>query len=342
MSIDNCFPIVGATPINIPDSPPWTIVEIIDPPPPEPPTLLHWQDIRMADGGKAVLNSQFIGGYPGNGVYLTTDFGATINKIDVGAAFEGMTIASVAISGDGTNIFAMMIDNEVLPTSAIYRTTNDGASWDDITSGTDAEGLFWDNMIVNEDGTLIYAVNTTNSFLMIWTSGVWTISSLFETGWLSSSSNLQIAAATHPGTIDIITDGSLITNVDLSGNAIQVNDVSGNGQYVAASFSFPPRTTHFSIDSGVTFNLSSDFPAIDCAGLAYSSDGTSLYFCGADGPMYKSTDFGDTFTLLAASSSSIHYDMDCSADGSKIIAVTQTAGVEYSTDGGATWNTTLL
>ena len=114
--------------------------------------------------------------------------------------------------------------------------------------------------------------------------------------------------------------------------------MSTDGTYCYAYCNTPATRVWYSSNHGVAWTQS-DY-AVPGESICCDSSGLYVYILRAGSGVYKSTDYGHTFTLLSISPSSVNnHGLCCSGDG-RVLALTNTAGNQplyVSVDYGVSW-----
>jgi hypothetical protein len=294
--------------------------------------------------------------YYGDGVFKSTDAGASWTKIATAAAV-GSYISEIAIDpGNTNNLF-------LSGSSGVFKSTNAGATWTNTSSGTNA------NCII---------VNPLSSQTLYTTTGAYTADIIKKstnggTTWVPITAGLpsplgrtQLALA--PGdTSRIYASIASAVNFQLLGlymstdggaswtsQSTAPNYLGGQGWYDNA-ITVKPSSPLTVIVGGLDIYSSTtggsslaqrtnwatgssvNFSHADIHFLGYNG---SVLYCGSDGGVYKSTNDGVSWTDLNATLSTLQYQ---SADYDptnllKLYGGTQDNNKELSTDGGVSWN----
>jgi hypothetical protein len=261
-----------------------------------------WRGIACsADGTRLVAAANYCG--TNNGIYISTDSGITWTKTSA----PTNSWFSVASSADGTHLVAAAGYG---PAGPIYTSTNSGATW----MSNSAPVLHWWAVASSADGTKLAAVSsdTNGGVYTSFNSGIdWTSNSLPAKSWYSIA-------------------------------------CSADGTKLVAAAWGPSGAVYTSTNSGASWTkVSSTFLTASRA-VACSADGSMVFVLdGLISPppntIYVSTNFGLTWMTNKVSvqiGQTTGASIDCSADGTKIVAV---AGYIYtSTNSGLTWQTNDL
>jgi hypothetical protein len=263
-----------------------------------------WRCIASsADGGKCVA-----GTWPGP-IYTSTNSGTTWTQTSAPNDYW----SSIASSADGTKLLAAAAYISSGYPGGVYTSTNSGISW--ISNSLPNE--FWNSVATSADGSKLVVVAPLGT------------------------------AGNGPGAIFTSTN----SGSDWVSNAV-------HGVYVASSADgtklivvSSPQVWR-STNSGATWTQDSTAPFIGGFGtpsqaIASSTDGSKLVLAlladshGNPGPIYISTNSGDTWELTTAPSNQWNF-VASSSDGTTLLAVPgayQTGPIYISTNSGVTWTT---
>ena len=293
--------------------------------------------------------------YYGDGVFKSTDAGASWNKIATTGAV-GSYISQISINPLNTNTVYLS------GSAGVYKSTNAGANWATTSSGTFANcilvnplnplilytttGVGYGANVVKKstDGggswvpitsglpasidrtQLAMSADTTALYASVTAPSTYALLGLYEStdgggSWtLKSSSNYLGSQGWYDNVVTVKPSSS--STVIAGGLDIWSSTTSGTGLTLRTSWS----TTNASI-----------FSHADIHFLGYNG---SVLYCGSDGGVYKSTNDGVTWTDLNATLSTLQY-MSADYDPTSTLRLyggTQDNNKETSTDGGITWN----
>jgi hypothetical protein len=287
-----------------------------------------WTDIRVsADLTKLVVNNGF--------TYLSVDSGVSW-KLLTGPGFAANN--SFTVSADFTKI-ALSISN------GIYYSTDSGENWEGAI-GTDNRG--WTSITSDSTGQYLFATTDGGS---IWFSrdygerwyfyenpgaGPWVGAAVSADGSVMVAGKEERPYISNNGG----TDWRAIINIFNSGSIDNFYTViSADNNFIALTITGPSTYIQTSSDSGYTWVSQVGSGYRVWAGMAGSSNGSILYAQAFDGEIYKSTNYGVTWTTTPVG---IKYwnGIACDSTGVYVAAVDGAASagsVWTSADSGATW-----
>ncbi len=222
--------------------------------------------------------------------------------------------SSIASSADGNTLLATTFD------SGLWRSTNAGATWTQITNMNLPAGNIMANVAINSDATTI-VVSDMGDFETV--GGYIYISHDSGATW-TTMTDLGQRMWGNLGEL-------LITNVAISddGQKIAVLDSSGadfEGGYI-----------YTSADGGATWIEQIAAGSRLWASITSTVDGNILFAAVLSGSLWRSTDSGATWQERASAGSRVWTSITSSADGTKIAATAIHGYIYTSTDSGATW-----
>jgi photosystem II stability/assembly factor-like uncharacterized protein len=272
-----------------------------------------------------VKNNIIYAGAAGDGIYISTDTGATwrhtnnLNGIANGSIFS--------IASNNSTVYAGTLDG-------CYSTTDTGHTWQEISSGL--TNRFVNAFAVNSNtlfaGTQGSGVFNSSDNVVMWNSSNINVTGSFSEGILKAGNSIY-----NYGEGGIYrSSNSGITWTDMNDNIvltyapnINVYSMASDGVYLYAGLQLDGAIR--SADSGLTWtpinnglDLISDVYDIKCSG-SYVYANTSFGF-------FVSSDHGDTWT-----STDFKLFENMTVSGNKIFGGSS-AGIELSTDNGLTWN----
>ena len=286
------------------------------------PTNSWFSVAESADGTKIVAvaasDSRF---GPLNGlIYVSTNSGATWQAADAPQA--GWT--SAAASPDGVNWLAACQNTG--PANGIYRSTNSGQSWVQVTSWLTN---IWSAVAGSADGGTLVAADPGGGFIpaRLFTS---TNAGVNWTATMNSYDNWSSLAASKDGTKWMATSRYQVGGVYFSGDGAQtwtqttapglawssVACSADGRQWLAAQQGVG---VYLSTNSGATWTKTMA-PTADWTGVASSADGTRLVAVADNGPIYSSTNSGLDWTDSGAPTN-YWRSVSSSADGGKLVAI---------------------
>lgn len=301
------------------------------------PGVKAWRSVSMSsDGGVLAAAGD-------NTVYVSTDGGNNwVQQTSLGSK----QWYAVSVSGDGSKIAAVINGYDM--NQYIHTTDNSGATW---TVHSSSGSRSWMAVNYSSDGSRIFA---TTSFGDIYTSSddgvTWNQKAALspKVPWqsvASSADGMNLAVAVWPGYISTSSDGGQTWVQRQSAgwrSWYSIASSADGSQLVAITNS----SFYISTDYGATWESRTLSPNPSFASVASSADGTKLIVGGYVGPVYMSSDSGDTWTTLTdfdSDDKGLWYGVAVSADGSTIVAV-DSYGSDYSggyvhvsRDGGQTW-----
>jgi hypothetical protein len=267
-----------------------------------------WQCIASSADG-----SRLIAGTSGGFVYLSTNSGTSWTPTLVTNEYW----SSVASSADGGKLVAVAANNSGGYSGGVFTSTNAGTSW----ASNSLPSMYWASVASSADGNTLAVVAPFSQNPGL--GGAIFSSTNAGTSWTSNTLNNAVGVV-------VSADGSRMAAV-------------AQGNFL--------RSTNY----GVTWTPDTHAPLLSSYTspsqfLAGSADGTRLVLCVpsvgdlenlSPGPIYVSTDSGDTWNLTSAPSNFWGF-VTSSADGKTIVAVRnfgQYSAICLSTDFGNTWNT---
>jgi hypothetical protein len=262
----------------------------------------------------------------------------------------------IASSADGSRLIAGTASGFV------YISTNSGAAWAPAITTNE----FWSSVASSADGCKLVAAaayisgsNSGGVFTSTNAGATWTSNSLPSMYWgsVASSADGNTLLLAAPIGEALFSTGAIFasTNAGASWMSNTLNNAVGTVMSADGSKMFVVAPSYFlrSTDSGTTWSQETNAPNIYSIGspsqyIASSADGTRLVLCVPwdinrnPGPIYISSDSGDTWNLTSAPSN-IWGFVTSSANGKTIVAVpagvAQSGTICLSTDYGATWTT---
>lgn len=246
-------------------------------------------------------------------VAVASDTGIIATSADSGATWtrhtlpESTNFTAVTSSSDGSKLAVVSDSGSTgISTSLIFTSTDAGSSW--TTRTVDGHTNAWQDIASSADGSKLYAVEGVGGIFASTDSGVtWTKTTTPNGYWRS-------VATSADGTRVAVTDGKS----------------AGLGMSVQSSS-----------NSGATWTRRNFSGTTDVAGIAMSTDGSSIAVGLVSswdpvtkniGKLQTSTDFGATWQQQDKLGNGFWKFVVMSADGSKIRAVNDNYGYVFSGD----------
>ena len=266
----------------------------------------QWQQTSTPPGGSiwsiAVIGTNIFVGTTNDGVYYSPDEGATwVQRNGSSPITEVLSLVA-----NGSDLYAGTKGGFMSGTSGIYKSTDYGLTWSDVTPSGIQSGTYFSALVIN--GSDIFAGCGGLGNVPIYKSPLSGINAASWTPYNTGFSN------------------SLIRSLASSGANILAGTY-GDGVWISAA-----NNANWSSTSGMSTNA--DYIH------SLSVSGSNVFagnISGATPVLYRSTDNGLTWT---PSSTSVFAGKPVYAiihDGNTIYAGTELAGVMLSTDNGATW-----
>jgi hypothetical protein len=268
----------------------------------------NWTDTGVASSQGNCAISQ-------NGTYMLTNNGTTSWKLSTDGGSTWSTLPSPV---NGSNVkcgCAMSYTGQYMivgygSTGGIYYSRDYGSSWYLITNSTSytvSQGTSRTNMSMSASGAYALANNSskTTYFLM--------------KGYINNYTSMSFKT---------------LTTFDTTGTTDWCTYCSYTGQYIYTCAA--ATTIYRSSDYGSSW--SSTTLSYGMYGICCSWDGSIVYAAG-NGYIYKSTDYGVSFTQVKSGLNSNLRPICCSCDGIYVYASSYNSSFYYSTDSGSTWTT---
>ncbi|HUC84880.1 MAG TPA: hypothetical protein VL970_06790, partial [Candidatus Acidoferrales bacterium] len=228
---------------------------------------------------------------------------------------------SIGASADGTRLAAMA-------GSACYTSTNSGLTWSTNPFITFENGTL---LAASADGLRLVAATANSGEIDVSTNGgrAWQKSTNYaEAAWqsIASSADGRKLILTEAGALVRASTNSGITwfrlvSMPNDGSAPEYAAMSADGNSLAISgFGYLFSTTNF----GATWTT--NILTTPCRQMAVSADGTKLVTAPYGGNIYTSTNSGATWIQQTNSPDLLWWSCASSADGTKLAAVSGTAG----------------
>lgn len=268
-------------------------------------------------------SSQYIClGCYGNGIYVSTTYGATFTKIVTEA-----NASQSAISDSGQYMYVAC--NNI---GRLYYSSNYGTSFTSVTIGSSISGISCSSL-----GNNVYACDATNGGIYYSVNYGITWSTIVSVG-----ANLTAIKCNLMGTIAYMTSTSTgkAYSYNLSSNSVTIyspggsSNVSGiavsvDGQYIYVCNN--GGYCYLSNNAGSTFTqISSTYlPSSSYAGILCDTTGQYVYVHNSTTNLYYSSDYGATFTIITLSSNSTLISL---SNNSGYMGISSGSGIYISTN----------
>jgi len=226
---------------------------------------LNWTAAYGGDGGEvcfhALNNSYILGETQNNGVFRSTNGGASFSSAASGLSGNAAWVGPILSHPDSATIF-------YTARSLVFKSTNRGSSWFSISSGTSG--------VIRE-----MAISRSSSNIMYASSG--------STIYRSTNRGYSFSSVTTG------LPGRTITSINIHPDSSQVAVITYSGFGTGHIY----KTTNGGISwSNISSNLP-DSPAND-AFIYYPGNSTSTYYTASDVGVFVSRNYGQTWTELAS------------------------------------------
>lgn len=240
---------------------------------------------------------------------------------------------SAAVSNDGSTIVGSA------RSAYIYRSSDSGATW--IQAAGTNTGAYYFAMSI--DGSKIFAAGNEGGFHysssnsgVTWTSRTPGIATTYRPCMTDDGLNVMIMP--WGGTPRLSTDsGASWANVSGLTTGYWVTcAMSLNGTY---RYALPSSSSTFkrSSDSGASWS-SVTLPSSSWNDMGISNDGQFIYLSGGSSRIYKSSDYGQTFTWVNQTTTlTSPGNIAVSGNGQTIVVFDSNSTIKISTDGATTW-----
>jgi hypothetical protein len=143
-------------------------------------------------------------------------------------------------------------------------------------------------------------------------------SSLIGTNWIQTASASSLLGATKHFVTEGQKTGSMI---EMNYNGKYAIAISQAGSAVVVSSDYGNSWTKVDVTVTIALNTTIQFPSsTNPVGCGISDDGAIMYVSVAQGAIYKSTDFGVTWTKCGGTTATdVYYGLSVSGDGTKIL-----------------------
>ena len=243
-------------------------------------------------------SSQYIClGCYGNGIYVSTTYGATFTKIVTDA-----NAGQCAISDSGQYMFVAC--NNM---GRLYYSSNYGTSFTSVTLGSSISGISSSSL-----GNNVYTCDATNGGIYYSLNYGVTWSTIVSVG-----ANLTAIKSNSTGTIVYMTSTSTgnAYSYNLFSNSVTVYSPGGSSNVSGIAVSVDGQNIYvcnnggycyLSNNAGSTFTqISSTYlPSANYAGILCDTTGQYVYVHNSTTNLYYSSDYGATFTIITLSSNS--------------------------------------
>ena len=289
-----------------------------------------WQNVSSSTNGQYIyaIGQDLSSVYH---VYASADTGATWSQLtdpSSGATFGGVT-------SDSTGQYVAVSAG----TAGIFRSTDYGVTWT-VTSAPLTASQSYGPLVGDKTGTFLLACDTAHStvYLSSDAGSSWTSVYSTATNVAISGNGVQRFATGSSGIVHQFGTAawSLMTGVVYSPVVI-----SANNQYMVAIL-YPSTGNHlvaYSSDSGATWNNAADFGSV--SSLAADSTGQYVVAMISTGAVYRSTDYGATFSQLMTVPTSQPGYVVSSSDGTCLVLATYAGDIYVSANSGVSWMKTL-
>lgn len=254
----------------------------------------------------------------GGQLYTSTDAGLTWTPQESNRLWS-----SVASSADGTNLVA------AVSSAQLYTSTDAGLTW---TPRDAPRG--WVSVASSADGTNLLAAVNSGRLYTSTNAGVSWVARDSDRAWVSVASS-----ADGTNSVAAVTGGQIYTSAD-AGASWTPREASRDWTSVATSsnganlIAVNGTRIFTSTNSGTLWNIVS--PLVwSC--LASSANGTNLVAALSGGPIYTSSDAGQSWIPQVAAPLTNWQAMASSAGGTNLVAVVKGGLIYLSTDSGVNW-----
>ena len=225
---------------------------------------------------------------------------------------------AVVSSADGTKLAAAGPGAYMSPT-AIFTSTNSGASWGQVSTLPSAETC---EMASSADGSRLALTGWDMPIYVSTNSGVsWTPTGTpnqYTTVASSADGTKLVAAGWNASVIYVSTNGGAIWTTHGAGEALWGSACSADGSKMVVIGRGEP--IYLSRDSGTTWTEPTNAPQTDWLSVAMSADGKKIFaYEDMDNLIYSSTDGGCSWTSSSPPAFGLSA-LVCSADGNKLAA----------------------
>jgi photosystem II stability/assembly factor-like uncharacterized protein len=219
------------------------------------------------------------------GIWKTTNGGTSWAKLNVGS----VSVRCMDLVMHPTTYDIMYATFGNLSKDGIYKTTDGGSTWGKLTNGLPTAGYYRINMAISKSApSTLYAAFDDSA-----THDTYNI-------YKSTNDGASWSVVTKP--VNLPDGGSHLGTQGWYNNCIAVHPTDPNTVLIGGINLF--KTT----DGGASWNMKSEwyspsaypFVHADQHIIAYDPSNSSVVYFGNDGGMYKSTDGGETFSMINA------------------------------------------
>jgi photosystem II stability/assembly factor-like uncharacterized protein len=262
-----------------------------------------------------------------NGIYRSTNFGASWTRVLDRSAFS--------FAKNGSTIYAGT-------SSGVWRSTNDGATWTAINNGMNFTWVYGVAAIPNGTGVTLFATaggvmrSTDNG--ATWQAvndGITNLSVFALTTAPNPGGGTDLYAGTSEGVFRTTNNGASWTDVSFIVSFPQALEVTPSGAVLAGTDLHIFRST----DAGANWAKKPvASPILDFAIQPNGAGGASLFACGASFGLLKSTDDGNTWAGIAIDDIEVNsITVVANGTGGTNLIAGAYSGMFVSSDGGASW-----
>ena len=288
----------------------------------------NWQSVASSSDG-----TKLVAAVNGGLIWTSTDSGSTWT-----ARGSTQNWQAVSSSSDGTKLVA------VVNGGLIWTSMDSGATW---TSRGGAGNQMWFSVASSADGTKFFAGGNTFACISADSGTNWTqcATNVCWQSVASSSDGTRLFAADNGGSIYLSTNAGAnwsSSSIHYGGGQFTMYKVAASSdgtKLVAAGFYYNNGYNgiyiYRSTNSGLSWSVVTNSPALVWQAVASSSDGTRLVAVASGGQVWTSTDSGSSWT--ARGSSQNWSSVASSSDGTKLVAVVSGGSIWTSTNAGTNW-----
>ena len=275
----------------------------------------------------------------------------SVTLINVGTTNSSMNGKSwFCVSADKTGQY--LVAGHIV--GDIWRSTNYGSTWTNITTGTAMSGQYWRHIASDASGINLVVTNAdTLNNGNIWTSSnsgaTWTNRTTGTSAANKPYSNIvcdatgqYVYASCYVGDVWASSDYGVtwrdVSNPSMLNKGMQWITCSGNGQYVAICDNYTDANVWISSDYGSTWSAKSISGAGNMSSICMSYWGDQILVTDQSGKLFISKNLGKTWTNVTPSISGSEW-IRCASDftGQYLAASEHNTGLWLSSDNGSTW-----